>query len=59
MDADVTIYIDGLAASIAGIIALCGKPLYMNKYARIMLHRVSGGSYGNADELRKAADLAE
>lgn len=59
VDADVTIYIDGLAASIAGIIALCGKPLYMNKYARIMLHRVSGGSYGNADELRKAADLAE
>lgn len=57
--ADITIYIDGLAASIAGIIALCGKPLYMNKYARIMLHRVSGGSYGTADELRKAADIAE
>ncbi|WP_294536939.1 head maturation protease, ClpP-related [uncultured Bacteroides sp.] len=57
--ADITIYIDGLAASIAGIIALCGKPLYMNKYARIMLHRVSGGSYGTADELRKAADVAE
>ena len=57
--ANITIYIDGLAASIAGIIALCGNPLYMNKYARIMLHRVSGGSYGTADELRKAADIAE
>lgn len=59
VQADVTIYIDGLAASIAGIIALCGKPLYMNKYARLMLHRVSGGSWGTADELRRAADLAE
>lgn len=59
VQANITIYIDGLAASIAGIIALCGKPLYMNKFARIMLHRVSGGSYGTADELRQAADLAE
>lgn len=56
---DITIHVDGLAASIAGIIALCGKPLYMNKYARLMLHRVSGGSYGTADELRQAADQAE
>lgn len=59
VQADISIYIDGLAASIAGIIALCGKPLFMNKFARIMLHRVSGGSYGTADELRQAADLAE
>lgn len=59
VQADVTIYIDGLAASIAGVIALCGKPLYMNKYARLMIHRVSGGSWGTADELRRAADLAE
>lgn len=59
VEADITIYIDGLAASIAGVIALCGKPLYMNRYARLMLHRVSGGSYGTADQLRQAADLAE
>lgn len=56
---DITIYIDGLAASIAGVVALCGKPLYMNKYARLMLHRVQGGSWGTADELRQAADQAE
>lgn len=59
VQADVTIYVDGVAASIAGVIALCGKPLYMNRYARLMLHRVSGGSWGTADELRRAADLAE
>ena len=57
VQADVTIYVDGIAASIAGVIALCGRPLYMNKYARLMLHRVSGGAYGNADELIRVADM--
>jgi ATP-dependent protease ClpP protease subunit len=49
--ANISIYIDGVAASMAGVIALCGKPLYMGKYSRLMLHRVSGGAYGNAQEL--------
>lgn len=57
--ANITIYIDGLAASIAGIIALCGKPLYMSQYARLMLHKVSGGAYGSAKELRETADLID
>lgn len=56
---DITIYIDGMAASIAGIIALCGKPLYMSPYAKLMLHNVSGGTYGNAKELRQMADQME
>ena len=59
IDAAVEIYVDGLAASIAGVIALCGKPLYMSRYARLMLHRVSGGCWGTADELRAAAELSE
>ena len=56
---DITIYIDGVAASIAAIIALCGKPLYMSPYARLMLHSVSGGTYGNASALRQTADQME
>lgn len=56
---DITIYIDGVAASIAGIIALCGKPLYMSPYAKLMIHNVSGGTYGNAKELRQMADQME
>lgn len=43
----------------AGIIALCGKPLYMSPYAKLMLHNVSGGTYGNAKELRQMADQME
>lgn len=57
--ANITIYIDGLAASIAGIIALCGHPLYMSPHAKLMLHNVSGGAWGSASELRKTADLIE
>lgn len=57
--ANITIYIDGVGASIAGIIALCGKPLYMSPYAKLMLHSVSGGAYGNASELRHTAELIE
>lgn len=57
--ADITIYIDGMAASIAGVIALCGKPLYMSPYAKLMLHNVSGGAYGNSKELREVADMID
>lgn len=48
---NVTIYIDGIAASIAGVIALCGKRVEMSRYARMMLHNVSGGCYGNRKDL--------
>jgi ATP-dependent Clp endopeptidase proteolytic subunit ClpP len=57
--ADITIFVDGVAASIAAIIALCGKPLYMSPYAKLMLHNVSGGTWGNASELRQMADQME
>jgi len=57
--ADITVYIDGVTASIAGIIALCGKPLYMSPYAKLMLHAVSGGTWGNASELRQMAEVME
>ena len=57
--ADITLYIDGIAASIAAVIALCGKPLYMARHAKLMLHAVSGGTYGTADELRQTAEMIE
>lgn len=37
-------YIDGLAASIAGVIAVAGKKCYMMDYGMLMLHNPSGGS---------------
>lgn len=37
-------YIDGLAASIAGVIAIAGKKCYMMDYGTMMLHNPSGGN---------------
>lgn len=54
--ADIHIYIDGVAASMAAVLALCGKPVTMSKYARLMLHSVSGGCYGNKTELLRCVD---
>ena len=48
----VTVFIDGIAASIAGVIALAGQRVEMSRYARMMLHNVSGGCYGNKQDLR-------
>lgn len=56
---NVNIFVDGLAASIAGIIALCGKPLHMSRYSRLMLHSVSGSCKGGARDMRECADLIE
>lgn len=58
-DADITIYVDGVAASIAGVIALCGKKLYMNQYARLMIHNVSGGCYGSKSDLQDMISCIE
>ena len=55
----IKIYIDGIAASIAGVIALCGKPLYMSQYSKLMIHSVSGGIYGNKIDLQDAINTIE
>lgn len=57
--ADIHIYVDGIAASMASVIALCGKPVEMSKYARLMLHSVSGGCYGNKREMQRCIEEIE
>lgn len=57
--ADITIYIDGVAASMGAVIALCGKPVYMSKYSRLMLHGVSGGCWGTIGEVEKHLEIME
>ncbi|MBN1340737.1 MAG: Clp protease ClpP [Bacteroidales bacterium] len=52
---DITIYIDGVAASIASVIAMCGKPVYMNRFSRLMIHNVKAGSFGGAEQMEQAA----
>lgn len=49
----VTIYIDGIAASIAGVIAMCGAPIYMSRYAHLMVHVVSASAYGSVRDFER------
>jgi len=57
--ARITVDIDGLAASIASIIAMVGNEVNMAANAFMMIHEARGFVGGNADEIRKQADLLE
>lgn len=52
----VDIYIDGLAASMASVIACAGDEIFMAENALIMIHNPWDGIYGDAADLRAAAD---
>ena len=55
----VTAYIDGLAASIATVIAMGADKIIMPKNAMMMIHNAWTGLYGNANDLRKMADALD
>lgn len=50
------VHVDGVAASIASIIALAGDEINIPSNAFMMIHKPLVGIYGNATDLRKAAD---
>ncbi len=52
----VTVHIDGVAGSIASIIAMAGDEIIMAENAVMMIHKPSDGTYGVATELRSTAD---
>lgn len=54
--AKVNVYIDGLAASIASVIAMAGDTIYMPRNAMMMVHNPWTIVMGNANDLRKQAD---
>jgi ATP-dependent Clp endopeptidase proteolytic subunit ClpP len=53
----VDVYIDGMAASMASVIMLAGRKIYMAENAFIMIHAPHTFSCGNAEDLEKAAHL--
>jgi ATP-dependent Clp endopeptidase proteolytic subunit ClpP len=57
--ANVTTYIDGLAASIASVIAMAGDEIYMAENALMMIHNPWGFAMGDSEEMRKTADLLD
>ena len=54
--ATVNMYVDGLAASIASVIAMAGDTIHMPSNAMMMIHRAWSGTMGNAKDFRKMAD---
>jgi ATP-dependent protease ClpP protease subunit len=57
--AAVTTYVDGLAASIASVIAMAGDRIVMGPHSQLMVHEGSGLCIGDAAEMRKMADLLD
>ena len=51
-----TVYIDGVAASIASVIALAGDEIKVPSNAFMMVHKPWVLAMGNSDDLRKMAD---
>lgn len=57
--ASVTVHIDGLAASIASVIAMSGDKVVMPSNSMMMIHNAMSVSIGNANDMRKMADDLE
>lgn len=57
--ANITVYVDGIAASIASIIAMAGDEIIMSEGAQIMIHKPMTGIWGNATEMQETIDLLD
>lgn len=57
--ARIRVQVDGLAASIASVIAMAGDELVMAPNSEMMIHDGWSGCRGNADAMRKAAALLD
>lgn len=57
--AKVTVYIDGLAASAASFIAMAGDHIVAERNASLMIHNAHAVGVGDADDMRKLADMLD
>jgi ATP-dependent Clp endopeptidase proteolytic subunit ClpP len=56
---NVEVQIEGIAASMATLISLAGRPVKMAENGFYMIHNPWGAAMGDAEELRKQAELLE
>lgn len=54
-----TVQIDGLAASMASVIAMSGRPVRMAENAFLMIHNPWSVAIGDSEDMRKSADLLD
>lgn len=57
--AEIISHIDGVAASCASVLPMISKRVIMPANALMMIHHAMNGAWGNAKQLRKAADDLE
>ncbi|CAM4392293.1 Clp protease ClpP [Bacillus manliponensis] len=57
--ADIISHIDGVAASCASVLPMISKRIIMPSNSLMMVHHAMTGAWGNAKQLRKAADDVE
>lgn len=57
--ADITVYVDGLAASMGSVIALAGSKVVMAENALFMVHNPWTIALGDADDLRETAAVLD
>lgn len=55
----VTAHVDALAASAASFIMLAADSVHIAENAMVMIHKAGSLTWGNADEMRKVADLLD
>lgn len=55
--ANVTAYVDSLAASIASVIAMAGDKVVMQPFSQLMIHDGSGMCIGNAADMEDMAEM--
>lgn len=58
-NAEITVYVEGLAASIASVIAMAGDRIIIPENAQMMIHKPSSITWGNAEDMRKEADILD
>ena len=57
--ATVTVHVDGLAASIASVIAMAGDRILVDRYAQMMIHEAHTFAGGDAGALHAMGDLLD
>lgn len=58
-DAKKTVYVDGIAASIASVIAMAGERVVMHRAATFMIHDPYTMEVGNSAKMRETADVLD
>lgn len=57
--ANVTVRVDGLAASAASLVAMAGSKVIMPENALMMIHNPAGAVMGEAEDMRDVADILD